>query len=183
MRHKAPHLPAKLLDTESRMPVDYSQPGYKEMFANYGLTAIEALRLERTLLLLIAAIDNLEKGNHPKEVLHDYLKINSKNSMGALIGEVKKRMNLPPSLEANLKKALTDRNHIIHHFFMDEYESMSLPNGPNILSNKLCPIRDFFAAVHSEIDELVGLVIAELRKPKNEISQNVRNMLKGQIFK
>ncbi|OGW50902.1 MAG: hypothetical protein A2V62_09370 [Nitrospirae bacterium RBG_19FT_COMBO_58_9] len=152
------------------------------MFANYGLTAIEALSLEKTLLLLIAAIDNLGKGNHPKEVLHEYLKSNSKKTMGFLIGEVKKRMNLPPSLEANLKKAVTDRNHIIHHFFMDEYEIMILPNGPTILSSKLRPIRDFFATVHSEVDELVGLVIAELRKPKNEISQNVRNMLKGSDF-
>jgi|CXWL01.1.fsa_nt_gi hypothetical protein len=164
------------------MPIDYSQPGYKEMFANYGLTAIEALSLEKTLLLLIAAIDNLGKGNHPKEVLHEYLKSNSKKTMGFLIGEVKKRMNLPPSLEANLKKVVTDRNHIIHHFFMDEYEIMILPNGPTILSNKLRPIRDFLATVHSEIDELVGLVIAELRKPINEISPIVRNMLKGSDF-
>lgn len=63
MRHKAPHFPAKLLDTESRMPIDYSQPGYKEMFANYCLTAIEALSLEKSLLLLTAAIDNLGNGN------------------------------------------------------------------------------------------------------------------------
>jgi len=105
--------------------------------------------------------------------------------MGNLIDEVSKRINIPPLLEANLKKAVTDRNHIIHHFFMDEmdeYETMILPNGPTILSNKLRPIRDFFAAVHSEVDELVGLVIAELRKPKNEISPNVRNMLKGSDF-
>lgn len=108
-----------------------------------------------------------------------------KKSMGNLIDEVSKRINIPPLLEANLKKAVTDRNHIIHHFFMDEmdeYETMILPNGPTILSNKLRPIRDFFAAVHSEVDELVGLVIAELRKPKNEISPNVRNMLKGSDF-
>ena len=178
MRHEAPHLPAKLLNTEFRMPVDYSQPGYKEMFANYGLTAIEALSLEKTLLLLIAASDHLGKVDHPNEVPHEYLKSNSKKPMGVLIGEVKKRMNLPSSLEAKLSKAVTDRNHIIHHFFIDEYQTMVLPNGPTVLSGKLRPLRDFFATVRSEIDELVGHVFAEMKKPKTEISQAVRKMLK-----
>ncbi len=170
------------------MPIDYSQPGYKEMFANYGLTAVAALSLEKSLLLLTGAIDNLGNGNLPKEMLQGYLEIprnnpmQQKKTMGKLVDEVNRRINLPPSLEANLKKAVTDRNHVIHHFFMDEYEIMILPNGPTILSNKLRPIRDFFAAVHSEIDELLGLVIAELRKPKNEISPNIRNMLKGPDF-
>lgn len=150
------------------------------MFANYGLTAIAALGLEKALLLLMAAIDNLGKGHSPKEMLHEYLKGHQKLPMGALIKEVRKRINIPPSLEANLDKALTDRNRIIHHFFVDEYETMILPDGPTILSDKLRPLRDFFAAVHSEVDELVGLVSAELSKPKNEISHNVRKMLKGE---
>lgn len=55
------------------MPIDYSQPGYKEMFANYGLTAIAALSLEKALLLLVAAIDNLGNGNLPKEKLFQRL--------------------------------------------------------------------------------------------------------------
>lgn len=169
------------------MPIDYSQPGYKELFANYGLTAIAALSLEKSLLLLTAAINNLGNGNLPKEMLQVYLESPRNNPMrkkpmGKLIDELNERINIPHSLEANIKKAVTDRNHIIHHFFMDEYEIMILPNGPTILSNKLRPIRDFFAAVHSEVDELVGLVIAELRKPKTEISPNVRNMLKGPDF-
>lgn len=169
------------------MPIDYSQPGYKELFANYGLTAIAALSLEKSLLLLTAAIDNLGNGDLPKEMLQGYLEIPRNNPMrkrpmGNLVDGLNKRINISPSLEANLKEAVTNRNHIIHHFFIDEYEIMILPNGPTILSNKLRPIRDFFAAVHSEIDELLGLVIAELRKPKTEISPNIRNMLKGQDF-
>ena len=34
------------------MPIDYSDPGYQAMFANYGLTALAAQALEKTLLLL-----------------------------------------------------------------------------------------------------------------------------------
>ena len=159
--------------------LDYSRPDFKTMFANYGLTAIAAISLDKSLLLLMAAIDNLGKGHFPKEMLHEYLKRHRKRPMGDLIKEVKKRMNIPPSLEANLEKARTDRNQIIHHFFVDEYETMVLPNGPTILSNKLRPVRDFFATVCSEVDKLIGLVSAELSKPKNEISHNVRKMLKG----
>ena len=119
------------------MPIDYSQPDYKELFANYGLTAIAALSLEKSLLLLTAAIDNLGNGNLPKEMLEKYLESPRNNSMrkkamGNLVDEVRQANRHPTSLKANLKKAVTDRNHIVHHFFMDEYEIMILPNGPTM---------------------------------------------------
>ncbi|MDP1947236.1 MAG: hypothetical protein Q8L77_07020 [Nitrospirota bacterium] len=167
------------------MPIDYSQSGYKEMFANYGLTVIAALSLEKSLLLLTSAIGNLSNGSLPKEKLHEYLESSQskppmkKKTMGSLVNEVKMRINIPASLETDLEKAKEMRNHIIHHFFMDEYETLSLETGAIVLSNKLRPVRDFFLVVQSEVDRLLLVFCSELRKPKNEIGQEVRRMLKG----
>jgi hypothetical protein len=62
---------------------------------------------------------------------------------------------------------------------MEEYETLSLGTGPLVLSNKLRPVRDFILMVQSEVDMLLSVVCSELSKPKNEISQEVRSMLKG----
>ena len=171
------------------MPIDYSQPGYMEMFANYGLTAIAALSLEKSLMLLVAAIDNLGNGNLPKERLHEYLENSESNkpmkrrTMGNLIGEMNRRITIPSSLEADLEKANAWRDYVIHHFFMDEYETLVLPTGPIVLSNKLRPLRDFFLAIQAEVDKLLLVFYKELRKPKSEIDQDVRRMLKGKWAK
>ena len=167
------------------MPIDYSQPGYKEMFANYGLTAIAALRLEKTLMLLVAAIDNLGNGNLPKERLHEYLENSGSGkpiktrTMGNLIKEVNRRITISLALEADLEKANAWRNYVIHHFFMDEYDTLVLPSGPIALGNKLRPIRDLFVRLQSEVDGHLSKICDELRKPKTEICQEVRMLLKG----
>jgi hypothetical protein len=157
--------------------LDYSRPEFKTMFANYGLTAIAALALEKLVMLLIAAIDNIGKGDLPKEVLHESLQKYRKQPLGFLITELEKRILLTPDIKTGVAKALIDRNMIIHHFFVDEYETMLLDEGPKLLSNRLGPIRDSFVAVHSKIDDLLGLVSAELNKTKNEMNQDVRKLL------
>lgn len=132
------------------MPIDFSQPGYKEMLANYALTAMAALSLEKPLLLLVVAIDHPGNGSLSKEKLYEYLeksgsgKPMKKKSMGELIREVKMRIVLPQHLEIELKKAIDLRNYITHYFLIDEYETLRLPSGPDTLSNKLRSMNDLF---------------------------------------
>jgi len=167
------------------MPIDYSQPDYKEMFANYGLTVIAVFSLEKSLLFLTAAIDNLGNGSLPKGKIHEYLESlyckppMKKKTMGKLFNEVKMRLHIPVSLEADLEKANDMHKHVIHHFFIDEYETLSLDTGPIALSEQLLPVRDFFLMLQSEVDRFLSVVCNELKKPKNEISQELRSMLKG----
>lgn len=71
------------------------------------------------------------------------------------------------------------RNYIIHHFFVDEYETLALPSGPVTLSSKLRPIRDTFLRLQLEVDQVLGKVCAELKKPRTEVSRDVRKLLKG----
>jgi len=157
--------------------LDYSRPEFKTMFANYGLTAVAALALEKSIMLLIAAIDNIGKGNLPKDMLHQYLQQYRKRPLGALIKELENRINLSPDLKSDLQRALNDRNMIIHHFFIDEYETMLLNEGPNRLSDQLRPIRDSFVAVQFKIDDLLGRVSGELNKTRNEMDQDIRELL------
>jgi hypothetical protein len=55
------------------MPIDYSGPGYQAMFANYGLTALAAQALEKTLLLLLGAVNCLGVGKVSRGDLYEVL--------------------------------------------------------------------------------------------------------------
>ena len=157
--------------------LDYSRPEFKTMFANYGLTAVAALGLEKLIMLLIAAIDNIGRGDLPKEMLHKYLQQHRKKPLGVLVKELEKRVILSPDLKTDLQRALSDRNMIIHHFFIDKYETMLLDEGPSRLSNQLRPIRDSFVAVQSKIDDLLGLVSGELNRTRSEMNPEIRKLL------
>jgi hypothetical protein len=51
----------KIWGWSDTMPFDYSRRGYKEMFANYGLTALAAQCLEKTVLILFITVECIEK--------------------------------------------------------------------------------------------------------------------------
>lgn len=158
--------------------IDYSRPGYKEMFANYGLTAIAALSLEKAIWLLITAIDNLGKGHIGKDEIQERLKKHKRKPMGELIKELHKRIIIKNELTADLKDALEKRNFIIHHFFTEKVDNIR--NSPQSLSNELRPVRDFFSSVHEQIDEILAKVIEQMNVPLDKISDEVKKMLKGE---
>lgn len=158
--------------------IDYSRPEFKTMFANYGLTAMSAISLEKTILLLIAAIDNLGKGDLPKEYLHKYLQKHRRKTLGNLIRELKKKLKIPSELENDLEQARQHRNKTIHHFFVEHYDTLILPKGPILLSAKLKPIRDLFTEAQDKIDQILELISKDLSKPLNEISSEIKKLLK-----
>jgi hypothetical protein len=160
--------------------IDYSRPEFKTMFANYGLTAMAAISLEKTILLLIAAIDSIGKGYQSEKDLHANLQKHIKKTLGQLVEELKKRIIISSELEDVLKQARQHRNKTIHHFFFINYDTLILPNGPTLLSDKLKPIRDLFAEIQNKIDQILELISKELSKPLNEISPEVKKLLKHQ---
>ncbi|MCL4456537.1 MAG: hypothetical protein M1406_03905 [Nitrospirae bacterium] len=157
--------------------IDYSQPGYKEMFANYGLTAISALSLEKAIWLLITAIDNLGKGTILDiNEIQKQLKEHKRKPMGPLIINLQKRIEINNELLVILDEAKERRNYIIHHFFVERVDN--LRNDPSALSNELHPIRDLFCDAHSKIDSLLERIIAEMHKPFDQVNPEIRRILK-----
>ncbi len=156
--------------------IDYSQPGYKEMFANYGLTAIAALSLEKTIWLLVTAIENLGKNSVSIEEIKQQIGKHKKKPMGPLIGALLLKIEISPHIIKDLKGARDKRNFIIHHFFTDRVDN--LRTDATLLSNELRPIRDFFTSIHTKVDTLLGEVIGEMNKPFERIKPELRKRLK-----
>jgi hypothetical protein len=140
------------------MPIDYSLPGYQEMFANYGLTALSAQALEKTLLLLIAGIECLEAGHVSRDDLHAVLDKHNRKTLGILISALRSKVDFPPDLETDLVSALEKRNYVMHEFFLFKFDLLRLAGSPYVLSEELRPIRDLFDKVRERIDVILEVI-------------------------
>jgi hypothetical protein len=141
-----------------KMPLDYSQPGYMEMFANYGLTALSAQALEKTLLLLFASIECLDVGQVSGDNLHAVLDKHSRNTLGHLINALRSKVDFPEDLEADLISALKKRNFVMHEFFLGKFDLIRLAGSPMTLSAELRPMRDLFDRVRERIDVILEVI-------------------------
>lgn len=158
--------------------IDYSRPGYKEMFANFGLTILASQALEKTLLLLLASINCLEVGKVSKEDLYQVLNQHNRKTLGQLINALRKKVEFPKNLEADLCVALEKRNYITHHFFMDKLDILRLSRAPDKLSQELLPIRDFLLDVQRRVDSVLEVVQNQAQITSDRVEEEAKQLLK-----
>lgn len=77
------------------MLIDYSQHGYKEMFANYGLTALAAQGMEKILFILLAAVECLETRKVSKNDLYKVFDKHDRRTLGQIINTLRKKVAFP----------------------------------------------------------------------------------------
>lgn len=160
------------------MPIDYSQPGYKEMFANYGLTALSAQALEKIVLLLLAGIECLEAGRVEKNELYKVLDKNDRKTLGQLIKVARTKVEFPQELEDNLNLALKKRNYLMHNFFLNGFDVCRIKGVPDKLSEELLPIRDLFDSVQNKVDEIIDVIQKQLEVPRVKRNDKAGKLLK-----
>lgn len=161
------------------MALNYTQPGYKEMFANYGLTAFAAQSLEKTLLLVLAAIECLEAGKIEKNDLHEVFVEHDHKSLGQLISALRKKVAFPQDLESDLVQALKKRNYVMHDFFLNRFNILRLTESPERMSEELRPVRDLFDDVRSRIDTILGIIQKQFGVSSVKLDQQARQLLKS----
>jgi len=159
------------------MAIDYSQPSYKEMFANYGLTALAAQALEKTVFLLLAAIECLETGKVEKNELYEVFDKHDRKTLGQLINTVRSKVAFPQDLENALNCALEKRNYVMHHFFLKDFDTRPLAVSPEKLSEQLRPIRDLFDDVRNRVDGILETIQNQLQVPRTAFDEKARQLL------
>jgi hypothetical protein len=160
------------------MPIDYSQPGLKEMFANYGLTALAAQAMEKTLFLLLAAVECLEARKVSKSELYKVFDRHDRKTLGQLIAALRKKIPVAQNLDDDLNHALDKRNYVAHNFFLDRWDNQRLIRHPEQMSEELLPIRDLFDDVQNRINDILGIVQRQFEVPYAKLDQQAKEMLK-----
>jgi hypothetical protein len=141
------------------MPIDYSQSEWRTLFANYGLTAHAAQVLEKTLLLLLAAVHFQGEGQRPPGDLHAFLDQNKRKSVSDIIKALKQKLPaFPPGLDTDLQEVFRQRNDVIHHFFLDRFDGRDWAQPPAQMDRELRPICERLRSLQDRVEALLDQI-------------------------
>ncbi|MHC4489324.1 MAG: hypothetical protein ACYSW7_09165 [Planctomycetota bacterium] len=125
------------------MSTSYNILKDKELFENLGRALYVCQLLELNLAHIIKDLHILKgkiKGNHLFEYLQELERIldsRLKRTLGNLFGEIRKLAKLDDESERLLKKALENRNEIVHHFFYKHFIVVVAPVARYVMIREL----------------------------------------------
>ena len=96
-----------------------------------GLAILDSQRLEYTIAFMMLLVNNnLNFTNREHdEKIDDYMLNLSKKTLGTLIGQLKKLINLSDGFSERLEEALDARNYLAHRFFNHQGENLLTVKG------------------------------------------------------
>jgi hypothetical protein len=98
--------------------MDQEEQKHRDVYAQFGRAAYYAQCLEATLTNILVATGSLEGKSKTEEDV-SALEAELQKPLGTLIGKVRAKHQLPPQTEEMIRKALQDRNFLIHRFFRE----------------------------------------------------------------
>lgn len=155
---------------------DIHRPGMKEMLANYGLAMMRASSVEKTLMLLIVAINRIGKHEVPPDEFHSVIYEDNKKTFGQLLSKLKSKITISPDLEKEIVEAVKKRNFLAHDFFFQNGETL-LNGDISPLSKNLQEIGDFIVGVHPKLDNLLEKFLEQWHIPLDDVDQEVKELL------
>jgi hypothetical protein len=141
------------------MPIDYSQPEWETLFANYGGTAHAAQVLEKMLLFLLGCIECREQGKQLGSDLLDFLAKHKRMPVSQVIKALKQKMPaFPPGLDTDLLNVFNERNNVIHHFFLDSFDGQDWARTPEQMDRELRPIYERLKRLQDRVKALLDQI-------------------------
>jgi hypothetical protein len=124
----------------------------REVYAFFGLTMYHIQCLERTLSMLSATVYNFEANHTTRPQFDSILEANFKKTLGQLIKQIKKSVDLPESFEKKLADALEKRNFLAHHYFWKRAMKFSHTHGQEEMIAELSQLSIYFEEMDRELE-------------------------------
>lgn len=156
--------------------MNFDRVGMKEMFANYGLAMMRASFVEKTLMLLLVAINQIGQSDVHREDIHSVIFADNKKTFGKLLEKLKRKIPLSTDLENEIKEAIDKRNYLAHHFFFQNKENL-ISGDLNILSREIQETGDVFLSVLPKIDELLIFFLKQFNIPYENVNDEVTKLV------
>lgn len=123
----------------------------REVYAYYGLTMYHVQCLERTLSMLSATVYNSNVNHITRSQYNSILENNFKKTLGQLISQVKKSVDLPECFEEKLTDALEKRNFLAHHYFWERAMKFGHTRGQEEMLAELIQLSGYFENMDREL--------------------------------
>jgi len=145
-------------DWEQDLPREAQQR--REVFARFGLAVFQTQAVERQVGILLATMGSPGFLNSTPEDRGLFFETSFKKTLGRLVKDLGKAVDLPPHLETDLDRALELRNWLAHGYFWERAEEILHWDGCESMISELQEAADFLEALDAE---LTALGIAALR--------------------
>lgn len=139
------------------------------IYQEIGAVVQASQHMELSIAFCLTLLRRLKFGPLSDSDFNDSMDKFSKNTFGRLIGELKKVIDVDKSAEEALLLTLNERNYIIHSFFHDNSELITIPKGRQDLLERVklarANIRQGFQVIDvltTELMRISGLSIADV---------------------
>ncbi len=153
---------------------------YDRLAMALGMASFQAQSLEYSIVSLFASTFVLENGEWDVKV-REIMDSRYSHTLGRLIRDATKVLNIPGELSDELEVALKERNWVTHHFFR-EYGALGMSD--KLLSEateRLEKLWPYFENVANQVNELVVQRRVETGLTKDQVLANIERALGDHI--
>ena len=132
------------MDTDKHIDDELTEDETKEVYAKYGLTAYMSQLFERelgTFLVHIIQSQNLSWPLEKPTALFEHI---PQKTLGHLLNELKKKIQLDPEIEQTLIDAVSKRNYLVHRFYYDNAYKFVSKKGQKEMISELDTMIELF---------------------------------------
>jgi hypothetical protein len=155
---------------------DINRVGMKEMFANCGLAMLRASYLEKSLMLLLVAVNQIGKPEVTSDDINSVIFADNEKTFGQLLNKLKSKITLSADLEEEIRQSVSKRNYLAHNFFFQNRNNL-ISGDPALLSRELQELGNFFLAVYPKVDHLLGIFLKQFNVPYANVDQEVVKLI------
>lgn len=124
----------------------------KDIYAYFGLTMFHIQCLERTLSMLSATVYNSNVNLINRPQFDCLLEANFGKTLGQLIKNIKRSVDLPDGFENKLSEALKKRNFLTHNYFWERSLKFSHKRGQEEMIEELSKSCVYFEELDQELE-------------------------------
>jgi len=140
------------LDVEKKPRFNFGQ--MKEIYTQYGCCMYHAQCLERQLAVLLASEERRLSETFGTAHYRTLFESLFRNTLGILLGRVRKRVNVSGDLESALTEALERRNWLAHDYFWKKVHLLETDEGRRSMIQELQNTAVFLARLNEQMLEI-----------------------------
>jgi hypothetical protein len=127
----------------------------RDTYAHYGLAMYQAQVLEHGIVNAMVYARMPERNRVTRDEIDTFMGRQFEKTLGALLREIKKYVDVPADLAADLTEALRRRNHLAHEYFRERAEAFMTNDGCLRMIQELQDWQAFLRDVTGRLAELV----------------------------
>ena len=157
--------------------LDLESQQIREVYAHYGLAMFHAQALERQIALFLASGALPHRNVTTRRQFDDLLGSLFQRTLGALIGQMRRTVEVPQTLEAELTEALRRRNWLTHDYFWERAVDFMTSSGRESMIEELRAHADVFNRLDSQLTEITYIWAHENGLTHEMIQKELQQLL------